>query len=324
VWTQDTAGVAGMAEIDDQFGRTLAAGDFNADGYADLAIGVPAEDYALTNDGVVHVLYGSNTGLTAEGDDLWHAGALGGVAGAYDNFGDALVSGDFNGDAYGDLAVSAPRSDAGTVPNAGVVYLIFGLDSGLVAADAETWSQDTAGGGEMSEDGDGFGLALAAGDLDGDRCDDLAIGAPDEDLAAFNAGCINVLYGSAVGLVAPGQVWHQDSAGIIDSSEAGDQFGRALAVGDFDSDGRNDLAVGVPNEILEYFDDSHGAVHVLYGSQYGLSANGSQIWHQEVDGVPGEGGGLFGASLASVPSYGFLFGDGFESGDTSAWSATVP
>jgi hypothetical protein len=42
--------------------------DFNGDGAADLAIGAPGEN---SSSGVVHVLYGSGTGLAAAGSQLW-------------------------------------------------------------------------------------------------------------------------------------------------------------------------------------------------------------------------------------------------------------
>ena len=323
-WYQDSPGVAGYAEPDDGFGYALAAGDFNRDGRADLAIGVVAEDYAVEDDGVVHVLYGSAAGLTADDDDLWYEGALGATAAVDDFFGTALASGDFNGDGADDLAVSAGGRQVGGSLSAGVVYVIFGSDAGLVATGSQAWSQDSPGVGGVSEPNDHFGSKLAAGDLDGNGCADLAVGVPDESLAANYEGCVNVLYGSASGLVASPTVWAQDSPGIADSPETDDLFGSALAIGDFDGDAYGDLAVGAPGEILESLNNSSGAVHVLYGSQDGLSAAGSQFWHQEVPGVPGEGGGYFGAALASVPISRILFIDGFESGDTSAWSATVP
>ena len=208
--------------------------------------------------------------------------------------------------------------------SAGLVYVIFGSDAGLVVSGSQAWSQDSPGVGGVSEQGDRFGSALAAGDLEGDGYADLAVGVPEENLAGSDEGCVNVLHGSADGLVAGPELWTQDSPGIVDSSEDLDGFGWALAIGDFNADGYGDLAVGVPGEILESLNHSSGAVHVLHGSQVGLTANDSQFWHQEVPGVPGEGGGIFGASLASLPDSRVVFTNGFESGDTSAWSATVP
>ena len=60
------------AEAGDQFGAVLTTGDFNGDGYADLAVGVPGEDVGSISDaGAVHVLYGSVSGLTSTWDQLW-------------------------------------------------------------------------------------------------------------------------------------------------------------------------------------------------------------------------------------------------------------
>jgi hypothetical protein len=74
LWSQDSPGVAGVAEAGDGFGGALAAGDFNADSRADLAVGVLGENQGR---GVVHVLRGSASGLTATGSQLWSQGSGG-------------------------------------------------------------------------------------------------------------------------------------------------------------------------------------------------------------------------------------------------------
>jgi len=85
--------VGGIAEAGDLFGASLASGDFDGDGKDDLAMGVPGEDIGAVKDaGAVSVLYGSESRLTAGGDQLWHQGlgAVGGSAEAGDLFGDSL------------------------------------------------------------------------------------------------------------------------------------------------------------------------------------------------------------------------------------------
>ena len=69
--TQDSPGVPGGAEPDDSFGLALAVGDFDGDGFADLAVGVPFEDLGANVDaGAVNVLYGTASRLTGTGSQL--------------------------------------------------------------------------------------------------------------------------------------------------------------------------------------------------------------------------------------------------------------
>ena len=79
----------------DYFGRALATGDFDADGYADLAIGVPYEDLDTIGDaGAVNVVYGSSGGLSATDDEFWNQDTafVEGGAETGDRFGYALAS----------------------------------------------------------------------------------------------------------------------------------------------------------------------------------------------------------------------------------------
>jgi hypothetical protein len=71
----------------------------------------------------------------------------------------------------------------------------------------------------------------ASGDFSGDGREDLAVGVPFEDVGAgpvVDAGAVNVLYGTATGLSATGnQLWHQNSAGVLDVAEDSDHFSGA-------------------------------------------------------------------------------------------------
>ena len=228
LWSQDSPGIAGTAELGDSLGDTLAAGDFNGDGPTDLSIGAPGENGFR---GVAQVLYGSAAGLAAAGNQLWSQDGPG-IAGAaedFDFFGDTLAAGDFNGDRTADLAIAAP----GENDFAGVVHVLSGSAAGLVAAGGQLWSQDNPGVAGTAEGGDELGLALTAGDLNGDGQSDLAIGAPAESFSGLqSAGVVHVLYGSAAGLVAAGsQLWSQDSPGIANGAEDFDFFGDSLAAG---------------------------------------------------------------------------------------------
>src|SRR5688500_14283099 len=109
----------------------------------------------------------------------------------------------------------------------------------------------------------------ASGDFNNDGFADLAIGVPGENAAA---GAVSVIYGDATGLSTSrvgDQLWTQDSAGVQGDAEAGDNFGYAVAVGNFDDDAYDDLAIGVPYENLTT--TSAGRVNIIYGSSSGLS-----------------------------------------------------
>ena len=144
-----------------------------------------------------------------------------------------------------------------------------------------------------SETSDGFGLALAVGNFNGDAYDDLAVGAPG-DFGGSNTGSVTVLNGGAGGLMPfDGYLIHQDQPGIFDSAEAGDLFGHALATGDFDGNGFDDLAIGVPGE------DGVGAVQVIFGSAFGLIFTENLIWRETNIGGASAAGDRFGNTLAA-------------------------
>jgi hypothetical protein len=223
----------------DLFGRALVAGDFDGDGYSDLAMGAPGEDVndpVVLGAGAVNVLYGSASGLTGYGDDCWWQGNAGvlGTAEESDWFGQALAASDFDGDGHDDLAVGAPGEDTSfpvTRKNAGVVNVLFGSASGLDVGGNTIWSQENKFVEDAAEDDDYFGWSLAASDFNGDGYGDLAVGVPWEDVGKIeDAGAVNTLFGSAHGLTATDdEFWHQDSPGVYGVAEEGDQFGSVLA-----------------------------------------------------------------------------------------------
>ena len=293
-WSRDSPDVLGSADLNDEFGRSLASGDFNGDGYADLAVGAP-DSGTGTNAGGVNVLIGSRTGLTSVDNQMWMVADLLGVPQRVDSqggLGAALSSGDFDGDGFADLAIASPA--AGTVA-AHVVVLLHGGAEGLEFRGS--WLARA-------------GSVLAAGDLNGDGRDDLVASA---SRGGGAGGEVAVFYGSGTGLTAQGsQLWNRDSPGVQRTSIGNDEFGAALAIGDFDDDGFADLAVGDP---LEGFDcvtpcGLAGAVIVLRGSASGLTADGNQHWSERTPGVPGnyERKDLFGLALAA----GDFDGDGAD------------
>jgi FG-GAP repeat protein len=284
-WTQNSPGLGDVAERSDQFGFASTAGDFNGDGFSDLAVGAPLED-GPEDSGSVNVIYGSANGLTATGSQVWTQNSPGipGSREVGDKFGRALVAGDFNHDGASDLAVGVPYERVGRRSQAGAVNVLYGSPTGLTSAGARVWTQNSSGIKDSAETGDLFGYALSASDFNGDTFADLAVGIPGED-PKLDSGAVAVIYGSANGLTsARNQFWTQNSSGIRDSNESNDLFGYCLAAGDFDDDGFADLAVGVPFEDIGKGANA-GAVSVIYGSGTGLVAAGNQFWSQNTPGI---------------------------------------
>ena len=296
------------------FGAALTVADFDADGYEDLAVGVPGMPFGNQNnqqpfDGVggVAVYFGSASGLSVsdyvilERADNWVAG----YAESGSRFGAALAAGDVNGDGYADLLMGAPREDVwrnGKLhADAGSVTLIFGGPNGFIS-----YSLEITDTNEYSNASDQFGSTLAVGYFNSDDYADYAIGHPSERVGSkYAAGAVSVFNGQASFGVGARTLWYQNRSGVPGTSEAGDRFGYSLTVGDFDNDGKDDLAIGIPYETHERFwgdKKRAGSVLTLYGSYAGLyvDSNASN-WHQDIPNVAGgvETNDYFGWSLSS-------------------------
>ena len=210
-WSQDSDGIAGEAEGGDFFGAALATGDFNNDGFEDLAIGAPTEDIEEIGfddllAGAVNVIYGRAGGLATRANEIWHQDRDGIIGGAEDDdsFGSALAAGDFNNDGYEDLAIGVPGEDLEDIGSAGAVNVIYGGPAGLMVFGNQIWHQDSDGIGGVAEPNDSFGAALAAGDFNNDGFEDLAIGVREDVRGKEDVGVVNVIYGGPGGRRQPG------------------------------------------------------------------------------------------------------------------------
>ncbi|MFB7289665.1 FG-GAP and VCBS repeat-containing protein [Actinacidiphila glaucinigra] len=323
-FTQNSAGIPGTAGDSggyaDMFGDSLAAADFNRDGYADLAVGDGSEKVgSRVAAGAVTIVWGSTSGLSSTATRVPlkspHAGY---------EFGASLATGDFNGDGKVDLAVTDVESvyiyrggfaKAGTTgkvtrhtpaPGADNMLEPAGLVAGKVTKDAATdlyvlgqgYRNDKATsvawflrGGSTVKAGKfttyntsspNYGPSGVIADFDKNGYGDLAVG---DHPYNKGAGAVYVLRGGSGG-PATGYRLTQGSAGVVTGATGGDAFGAALSAGDTNRDGYPDLAVGVPGEKIGTAKHA-GGVHVLRGGKKGLTGTGSQWFSLRTAGVPG-------------------------------------
>jgi FG-GAP repeat len=274
----------GQPHFEEGLGEALAVGNFDGDEFADLAIGVPRDNSSgVGGAGAVNVIYGSPSGLACTRTQIWHQGSPGiqGVPEQGDHLGYALAAGNFGGDGRDELAIGVPGEAIGDKDRAGVVQVLRGSSAGLTNAD-QLWHQDVEGIAGAAEATDLFGRALVARNMGNGGYEDLAIGAPGEDIGdVVAAGAVAVLYGSSNGLTSVGdELWHQGSESVHDDPEASDRFGLSLAAADVGVGFNADLVIGVPGESISGRPRA-GAVAVLYDGAAGLTGVGDQLLSQD-------------------------------------------
>jgi hypothetical protein len=156
------------------WGATI--GDFNKDGYGDIAVGLPENN---NGKGIVSVWRGTSSGPSGS---MTYNQASSGVSGspeADDNFGYSVSAADTNGDGYADLAVGVPHEDVSGKEDQGGITLFRGGSGGLTGT-RSTWIPQTVIG--PADSYVSFGFAVRLRDLTRDGKADLTLGASEGGL----------------------------------------------------------------------------------------------------------------------------------------------
>lgn len=237
-------------------GGALTVGDVNGDGVADLILGASGGDgpgESRSGAGEACLLLGrgvwpARLDLATDADSVIHG------AGAGDGLtsGGGLLLADVDRDGRQDLILAAPLADGpgDSRSSAGEVYVVLGRSLPVAAIDLATGA-DVQIHGASAGDNLGINGALVAGDCNGDGFADLLLGAPLADgpgESRSNSGEAYLIFGRHR-LPAVRDLALTGLAGAevtLYGASANDQWsaGGALAAGDLDGDGVEEILLG--------------------------------------------------------------------------------
>ena len=250
---------------DSFFGSQVALiPDWNADGFAEVAVGAPEDSQGALDGGAVYIyastIYGGTVDFNAtkaDGSPYYLARIVADTA--RQGVGTSLAVGDLNGDGVQDLVVGAPGHNNVLGGSVGLVAAFYGPLSG----DYDLSDADVTIEGIQS--GENAGWSVAMMDIDNDGFDDLLYGRPEWDGPNTKQGAVSLVYGG-------GSLSAIETADVSWTGEAATKIYTGVdvfAAGDLNDDGFEDFGVGAP-----FYGSGVGRAYIFYG-RAALFANGT-------------------------------------------------
>jgi hypothetical protein len=223
----------------DGFGYSVAVGDMNGDGYADVVVGAAGYSSGAGRTYVFHSSGGGGVTITSAGSA---SNIITGESSS--NLGYSVVTGDVNGDGFADVVVGAGEAAGTTIGRAYVLH--SSGSSGVTITSAAAASTIIVG----QAPGEVFGSSVATGDVNGDGFADVVVGGANGSSYVFHSSG-----GGGVMITSAG------SASAIITDHAGSLFGLSVGTRDVNGDGYVDVVVGAPQ-----YSTSTGRAYVFHSS----------------------------------------------------------
>ncbi|MCK4907117.1 MAG: FG-GAP repeat protein [Spirochaetes bacterium] len=230
-------------------------GDINGDGYADLMVSSLDES--------LYVFHGKSSGLSS--GDISSADKV--ITGVNAN---SLIISDINNDGYSDLIAGSSSSQK--------VYILYGGLSGISVNSGD--SSDAVLDGET-----GFGLSIAAGDINGDGYIDIVVSQEGFTIGLNNThGIIHCFLGSSSGISSKNASQADSKITKISSLLRG-RFGDTLSIGDINGDGYGDLIIsGYTGVTATPSGSTISTVYIYNGSTTGISTRDAGAYSATLHG----------------------------------------